>query len=239
MRARLRAVSALVRRIEAGETIEAPAGAARATTGAGTAARATQDIVPPQERLPRGFGWMCTIDPKVRQAGAAFVDMLNEPWMTAKVLATPERMAGLIAPILAATGQGRPEWFPVSPARVRAGHAEAKCSLPPCGEGAGGLEPAAAREAVDSELGSCGGRPSPAPPARGGGKVLAPIRMRIDGKPAEFRSAFAPRHDVMLALLERCAACRCDPKIETNAALGIRLSNSLRYHNEKIALPGL
>jgi hypothetical protein len=179
MAAKLRAVSALMRRIEAGETIAgpapapAPAPAARAAVVAGESVPVMRGTVPPEARLPRGFGWMCGLSPKVRRDGAAFVELLNEPWMQAKVLAAPERMAGLIGPILTATGQARPEWFPVAAVRVRAGRAAATCSLPAREEGSGsGVESAEVRDAVDSEFQSRGGTPPPAAPTRGGGTVF-------------------------------------------------------------------
>jgi hypothetical protein len=65
-----------------------------------------------EECLPRGFGWMCDWSPNVRRDGRAFAEFLNEPWMTAMVLAAPEQMARLVGPILHATGEPRPEWFP-------------------------------------------------------------------------------------------------------------------------------
>jgi hypothetical protein len=173
MAAKLRAVSALMRRIEAGETIASPATAARAAVVAGQSVPVTRGTVPPEARLPRGFGWMCGLSSDVRRDGAAFVELLNEPWMKAKVLAAPERMAGLIGPILTATGQARPEWFPVAPVRVRAGRAAATCSRPAREEGSGsGVEAAEVRDAVDSEFQSRGGTPPPAAPTRGGGTVF-------------------------------------------------------------------
>jgi hypothetical protein len=115
MSAKLRALSALMRRIEAGETVGAAVRAPSVSNALD--ARPTREAIPPEERLPRGFGWMCAFGPNVRGDGAAFAEWLNEPWMRAKVLAAPERMAGLIGPILDATGQFRPEWFPVAAKR--------------------------------------------------------------------------------------------------------------------------
>ncbi len=117
MSAKLRALSALMRRIEAGETLGA---AVRAPSVSNVLdARPMQQAIPPEERLPRGFGWMCAFGPNVRGDGAAFAELLNEPWMRAKVLAAPERMAGLIGPLLNATGARRPEWFPVAPRKAK------------------------------------------------------------------------------------------------------------------------
>jgi hypothetical protein len=182
MSAKLQALSALMRRIEAGETIEAPVRTARAVAVPGEPGRVTQGPGAPDERLPRGFGWMCRLSPGVRRDGIAFVALLNEPWMMAKVLAAPERMAGLIGPILTATGQRRPEWFPLAPRRVRA-----KRSAPACGEES--WSPVMSADLGDvsssghvsgSEDVSLGGVASPAWPASrpepdSGGRFLAPL----------------------------------------------------------------
>ncbi len=137
---KLHALSALMRRIEAGERLMAPPahrlsapspGAHHGAAG-NSPAPETPAAVPPEERLPRGFGWMCRFGPNVRRDGLAFAAWLNEPAMKATVLAAPERMARLIGPILGATGERRPAWFPVSPARVRAGRRRG--SSPPPGE---------------------------------------------------------------------------------------------------------
>jgi hypothetical protein len=117
MRIRLRALSALMERIRSGETLERPVVVLSRAKSAGTPM--TRDAGPPQERLPHGFGWMCAFGPDVRRDGAAFAAWLNEPWMKAMVLAAPERMAGLIGPILTATGEPRPHWFPVVAKRAR------------------------------------------------------------------------------------------------------------------------
>jgi hypothetical protein len=115
MRTRLRALSALMRRIEAGERLDKPARAPSAARGP----TAPAEVVP-DERLPRGFGWMCAFGADVRQDGQAFAEWLGEPWMRAVVLAAPESMARAIRPILHATGTARPEWFPAVPKRRRA-----------------------------------------------------------------------------------------------------------------------
>jgi hypothetical protein len=113
LRTRLRALSALMRRIEAGERLDTrirkPLAAKRAFSPA------VREPITPEARLPRGFGWMCSFGPDVRGNGAAFAAWLDEPAMQARVLAAPERMAQLIAPILNATGQPRPKWFPNLP----------------------------------------------------------------------------------------------------------------------------
>jgi hypothetical protein len=110
--ARLRAVSALMRRIEAGEE-PAFSNTPRCRAAAvATAAPVVRTAGAREECLPRGFGWMCDWSPNVRRDGRAFAEFLNEPWMTAMVLAAPEQMARLVGPILHATGEPRPEWFP-------------------------------------------------------------------------------------------------------------------------------
>jgi hypothetical protein len=116
MTAKLQALSALIRRIEAGETLEAPVISPRAAT---TGAASPLERVPgsPEERLPRGFGWMCAFGPNVRRDGAAFAAWLNEPAMQARVMAAPQRMARVIGPILNATGERRPAWLPEAPKR--------------------------------------------------------------------------------------------------------------------------
>jgi hypothetical protein len=115
---KLRTLSALMRRIEAGAVLQAPVAASRAVTS-GVDASAARVSVPPEERLPRGFGWMCAFGPDVRGDGRAFVEWLNEPAMRAKVMAAPEEMARVLSPILNATGEARPAWFPDLPKRVR------------------------------------------------------------------------------------------------------------------------
>jgi hypothetical protein len=116
--AKLRALSALMRRIEAGEMPESPTRAPR-TSMATASAPAERAPVPPEERLPRGFGWMCALGPNVRRDGAAFAEWLNTPATQAVILAAPEHMARLIGPILSATGERRPHWFPAAPQRAR------------------------------------------------------------------------------------------------------------------------
>jgi hypothetical protein len=119
LRTKLRALSALMRRIEAGESLERPARLPVARRRGDLPV--IRDAVPPEERLPRGFGWMCAVGPDVRGDGAAFVEWLSEPHMQAKMQAAPERMAHVIGPILNATGAQKPTWFPVLSKRVKAG----------------------------------------------------------------------------------------------------------------------
>jgi hypothetical protein len=73
---------------------------------------------------------MCSFGPNVRRDGRAFAEWLNEPAMKAKVLAQPERMARLIGPILSATGERRPDWFPVAPKRMK--NLRRSCAASPC-----------------------------------------------------------------------------------------------------------
>jgi hypothetical protein len=117
--AKLNALSAVMRRIEAGELPRAPV---RAPRMGNTNAADARDIGSPEDRLPRGFGWMCAFGPDVREDGAAFAAWLSEPAMQAMVQAAPEHMAKVISPILAAVGQRRPDWIPVAPKRARARH---------------------------------------------------------------------------------------------------------------------
>ncbi len=111
MSARLRALSALMRRIEAGEPLDRPVRAPGAARGVD--ARAVPEGAAPEQRLPRGVGWMCAFDPTLREGGAAFAAWLGEPAMYARIQAAPEQMVRAIAPILNATGTSRPDWFPV------------------------------------------------------------------------------------------------------------------------------
>jgi hypothetical protein len=129
--ARLRALSALMRRIEAGETCDRPEPPSHAAVAEplNNPAKRVDRLAP--DRLPCGFGWMCDFGPNVSRDGAAFAAWLSTPWMMAKVLAAPEQMAGLIGPILTATGQCRPDWFPTVGPRAR--RPNAKTTLPPCG----------------------------------------------------------------------------------------------------------
>ncbi len=190
MSAKLRALSALMRRIEAGERLEPPV---RATPLArGEDAPVARAAVPPIERLPRGFGWMCAFGPDVRRSGALFAAWLNEPVMKAMVLAAPERMARVTGPILNATGEPRPEWFPN----------RAKNSLPPCRGGVWrGVEAAVSCERDSDDQQTCGDAtgapasrgcaPPTTPPTRGGGtspiwqhRFVWPFERLIDHPPA-------------------------------------------------------
>jgi hypothetical protein len=121
----LSALSALMRRIEAGDVLARPVGLGRAPARCVVAEPSTAEPVvraeiAPAARLPRGFGWMCAFGPDVRTNGAAFGAWLNQPWPQALVMAAPGRMARLIGPILTATGENRPDWFPKQKPRGKA-----------------------------------------------------------------------------------------------------------------------
>jgi hypothetical protein len=113
MRSMLRALSALTRRVEAGEP--AAVLVREALAGARADAAAVRDAAAAGVCLPRGFGWICTIDPRAREAGAAFAAWLGEPAMRAQTMAAPEAMALVLGPILDAVGAERPEWLAVVP----------------------------------------------------------------------------------------------------------------------------
>jgi hypothetical protein len=124
-----------MRRIEAGEMLAAPVRAPIAATRA--VAPVARDGVPIEERVPQRFGWMCASGPNVRRDGEAFVEWLNQPATQAIVLAAPERMARLIGPILTATGQRRPGWFPLEAKRFNISWGRAAFARPPSGKGDG------------------------------------------------------------------------------------------------------
>jgi hypothetical protein len=115
--ARLRALSALMARIDARVTLDRLGAPRRPAKRTGVSI--ARVAVPPEERLPRGFGWMCGFEPHLREDGAAFAAWLSEPAMTARVFAEPERMARVIGPILTATGTCHPAWFPKASKRER------------------------------------------------------------------------------------------------------------------------
>jgi hypothetical protein len=121
---RLAALSRLMGRIDAGER---PVCARRKMGLRKNAAPGAPASIPPENRLPRGFGWMCAFGPDVREDGAAFAAWLSETEMQTRVLAAPERIAKLVGPILSATGERRPAWFPVAPKRAR--HQPAVCGV--------------------------------------------------------------------------------------------------------------
>jgi hypothetical protein len=161
MSAQLRLLSALMARIAAGEPLDLP------VRGGFTADQEGLPEEPvagqPDGRLPCGFGWMCGLGPDLRRDGQAFAELLNEPWMKAMVLAAPERMACLIAPILQATGQATPDWFPNA---VR----QEEHAFPACGQG----DPIAS---VSPLPGSSPETTRPSRLARGAGEVAGDRRV--------------------------------------------------------------
>jgi hypothetical protein len=178
MRAKLRALSALMRRIEAGARLDQPARALRGAR-AQAAPCVPADAVA-GERLPRGRGWMCAFGPNVGRDGAAFADWLAEPWMRAKVAAAPEHMARAIWPILHATGTARPEWFPTraeKPLSTSGGTPGWSADIAGSARVAGATEGFCDNTVPDfnsgfvlwSGQGSGGCTPPPTPPTRGGG----------------------------------------------------------------------
>jgi hypothetical protein len=204
--AKLRRLSALLRRIEAGEPGDPRGPRWRKAAGASLAP------VPlaAEEHLPRGFGWMCAFGPDVRADGVAFAEWLGEPAMRAKVLAAPERMAPVIGPILAATGERMPEWFPRLPKRPRAR------SLGSCF--GGGI-------CADEALPCTGAQTDAAKSSVRGMPPLASKPATPGTCPgSDLRYARAP--DICgVAFLRR-------RKIKTNWALRIPASISLRYRTE-------
>jgi hypothetical protein len=173
--ARLAALSAALRRIEA----RLPVPARKVARRASTFAPGGRAVAAAEGRLPRGLGWMCAVSPEMRQDGAAFAAWLGEAPMRAMVDAAPADMARLLSPILHAAGQRRPDWFPK---RV-------KRALPPCGGGSGwGVE---ASESCGDETETAGPRavtPPPTPSTRGEGSFahwppIGPWRCmsRLDG----------------------------------------------------------
>jgi hypothetical protein len=180
MRGKLRALSALTRRIEAGERPDLPVPSWR-EAAAGDVSKERR-AVPAEARLPRGFGWMCAVEPTIRQAGAAFADWLSEPATQAKVLAAPQAMARAISPILHATGATPPDWFPVVGKRAkypsRGGKSECGASI----EGSGRVGDSICGFCEDAvcDLGSAGVIPPPTPPTGGGGVLITPAYVHND-----------------------------------------------------------
>jgi hypothetical protein len=111
MRIKLQMLWALMRRVELGKA-RGPRAASPRTAADRSAVPTDRLPVSPEDRLPRGFGWMIGLDPGVREDGVAFAAWLNEPATKAMVLASPEAMARVISPILTAVGACRPAWFP-------------------------------------------------------------------------------------------------------------------------------
>jgi hypothetical protein len=207
MAKRLKALSALLRRIEAGERFPSPAHAPRAASARCVAALRTAPA--PAERLPHGFGWMCSLGPNVRRDGQAFADWLDEPVMTAMVMAAPDNMARVVGPILRATGQRRPEWFPVvararrrrprDPLASRAANLKSDANE----AGSRAITPAACRSALERR------------PLRGRTKV---VRRQRDAAPPNSSSTVAEANVRVFAKMGEFA-------------IGKRASILLRYRN--------
>jgi hypothetical protein len=82
------------------------------------AAPAVRKMPPPEERLPRGFGWMRNMANEIRPRGGMLPEWLEEPEVKAAVLASPQ-MVRLVSPLLNAVGEAKPGWFPELPKRPR------------------------------------------------------------------------------------------------------------------------
>ncbi len=117
MSAKLNALWGLMRRIDTGQTIEPSASPSRRAHVNRISAQGLRETASQEERLPRGFGWMCAFEANARLDGQAFAEWLNEPATQAMVMCAPGRMARLMGPLLNATGQRRPEWFSAVPKR--------------------------------------------------------------------------------------------------------------------------
>jgi hypothetical protein len=109
--ARQRAIIALMRHFEAGTLRTARVYAPR-TVKAGASLPAARPALPPEKVLPRGLGWLCRWAPETRRTGAEIAELLHDPKMQEMVLAAPGRMVRLLGPLLTATGEARPAWFP-------------------------------------------------------------------------------------------------------------------------------
>ncbi len=118
---RQRAMSHVIWLMETGRWRAPRVRAARTVRADGSAALVspTRPAPPAEQVLPRGLGWLCRWAPEVSHGGAQIAALLEEPELKEKVLAAPARMVRLIGPILTATGQRRPAWFPKAPTRAR------------------------------------------------------------------------------------------------------------------------
>jgi hypothetical protein len=151
------------------------------------------------------------------------VEWLNAPAARAMVLAAPQRMARLIGPILTATGQRRPEWFPVAATR-------GAIALPPCGPEAGwgvdnagprGCTPAPAppEDGIVAPWPTPGAAPDETPPSRlagDGGDVAGDRRIKPGGqghglhRPFRIRSFVRGRPPSRITSGRRVVAKNCD-----------------------------
>ncbi len=116
---RQRAINELIRRIAAETLRKSPVYAPRAAKPRDAAESAARTPLPPEKVLPRGFGWLCRWAPETRRVGVELGELLNEPEMKEMVLAAPGQMTRLLGPMLTATGEARPDWFPKPPKRMR------------------------------------------------------------------------------------------------------------------------
>jgi hypothetical protein len=82
------------------------------------AAPAVRKVAPPEERMPRGFGWMHRMAGEIRVRAGLLPEWLEEPEVKAAVLASPQ-MVRLVTPLLNAVAIRKPDWFPVLPKRPR------------------------------------------------------------------------------------------------------------------------
>jgi hypothetical protein len=115
---RQRAINALIRRIAAGTLRKSPVYAPRAVRPRDAAEIAARVPLPPEKVLPRGFGWLCRWAPETRRVGVDLGQLLNAPEMKEMVLAAPGQMTRLLGPLLTATGEAKPDWFPKPPRRA-------------------------------------------------------------------------------------------------------------------------
>jgi hypothetical protein len=120
LQARKRAIDALMDRIREGRM--RPPRPYRARAVRADAAPAVRKEIPPQERLPRGFGWMRVLASEVWVQSRLLGPWLEEAEVKAAVLGCPQ-MVRLLSPLLNAVGEGKPAWFPVLPKRPRTSRA--------------------------------------------------------------------------------------------------------------------
>jgi hypothetical protein len=117
--ARQRAMSELIWRMETGRWRSPPVRAPRQRAPDAARVSPARTHCAPERVLPRVLGWLCRWAPEVRRAGMQIAALLNEPETREKVLAAPGQFARLIGPILTATGERKPDWFPKGPKRTK------------------------------------------------------------------------------------------------------------------------
>jgi hypothetical protein len=93
--------------------------------------------IPPENFLPRGFGWIRRLAPEIGAHAEGLSRLLEEPEMQAMVLGAPQ-MARAWVPLLNAVGERKPEWWPKPPPRPRRPRPRAQKLV------AAGLDPATA-----------------------------------------------------------------------------------------------